>query len=217
MLKNANSYVSLWVKGSAKDASVTLRFLDTKTADPNDHPWRMDYTLVSTTKAPFDGKWYNVTIPLKSFLDVGSWDGVWINSQNKFDWTAVDKFQIVSERAALTGKEFWIDNISLERGSSPLTGNYEIGIQSEVSIYPNPASEKVNIRFFAPVPGTLEVTVHDLSGRLLQTLFSNNCTPGVQKIIWHINNQSKPVENGMYICKVKFNNKEITRKISIIN
>jgi endoglucanase len=217
MLKNANSYVSLWVKGSAKDASVTLRFLDTKTADPNDHPWRMDYTLVSTTKAPFDGKWYNVTIPLKSFLDVGSWDGVWINSQNKFDWTAVDKFQIVSERAALTGKEFWIDNISLERGSSPLTGNYEIGIQSEVSIYPNPASEKVNIRFFAPVPGTLEVTVHDLSGRLQQTLFSNNCTPGVQKIVWHINNQSKPVENGMYICKVKFNNKEITRKISIIN
>jgi len=217
MLKNANSYVSLWVKGSAKDASVTLRFLDTKTADPADHPWRMDYTLVSTTNAPFDGKWYNVTIPLKSFLDVGSWDGVWINSQNKFDWTAVDKFQIVSERAALTGKEFWIDNISLERGSSPLTGNYEIGIQSEVSIYPNPASEKVNIRFFAPVPGTLEVTVHDLSGRLQQTLFSNNCTPGVQKIVWHINNQSKPVENGMYICKVKFNNKEITRKISIIN
>ena len=101
MLKNANSNISLWVKSLAKDATVTLRFLDTKTADLTDHPWRMDYTLVSTTKAPFDGKWHNFTIPLKSFQYVGSWDGAWFNSQNKFDWKTVDKFQIVAERAAL--------------------------------------------------------------------------------------------------------------------
>jgi hypothetical protein len=177
----------------------------------------MDYTLVSTTKAPFDGKWYNVTIPLKSFQDVGSWDGAWFGSQNKFDWKAVDKFQIVAERAALNGKEFWFDDIKLVRGTGPLVGNHEIGIQTEMAIYPNPASEKVNIRFVAPVPGNLEVTVHDLSGRLLITLFSDYCTPGIKQIEWYTNDQSKHVENGMYICKVKFNNKEISGKISVIN
>jgi hypothetical protein len=90
----------------------------------------MDYTLTSTTKAPFDGKWYNVTIPLKSFQDVGSWDGAWFNTQNKFDWKAVDKFQIVAERAALTGKEFWFDEIKLVRGTGLLVSNHEIGLPS---------------------------------------------------------------------------------------
>jgi len=216
MLKNANSHISLWVKGSAKDASVTLRFLDTKTADPNDHPWRMDYTLVSTTKAPFDGKWYNVTIPLKSFQDVGSWDGTWINSQNKFDWTAVDKIQIVAERAALTGKEFWFDNIKLIRGESPLVGNRDIQIESEVAVYPNPASEKVHISFYTTRSGELEVTIHDLSGRLLNTLYKGNCNSGEQKLVWNLDSETKPVTTGIYICKLRLNNKEITQKISVI-
>jgi len=215
MMRNANSYISLWIKGSAKDASVTLRFLDTKTTDPNDHPWRMDYTLVSTTYAPFDGKWYNVTIPLKSFQDAGSWDGVWINSQNKFDWKAVDKFQIVSERGTLTGKEFWFDNTKLIRGESPLVGNMEIQIESEVSVYPNPASEKVHISFYATRTGKLEVTIHDLSGRMLKTLHNGDCTPGEQRLVWNLNSESASVQNGIYFCRIKFGNQEITRKISV--
>lgn len=217
MLRNANSFISLWIKGSAKDASITLRFLDTKTTDPSDHPWRMDYTIVSTTKAPFDGNWYNITIPLKSFQDVGSWDGSWFNSQNKFDWKNVDKFQIVSERGALTGKEFWIDNISLVRGSSPLTGIHDINLQGGISVYPNPASDIAIIKFYTTGHGKLEVTVHDLSGRLIKTLFADDCIPGDHQIDWDLNQQTEPVGNGIYICKIKFNDKVISGKISVIN
>lgn len=205
MLKNANSNISLWVKSLAKDATVTLRFLDTKTADLTDHPWRMDYTLVSTTKAPFDGKWHNFTIPLKSFQDVGSWDGAWFNSQNKFDWKTVDKFQIVAERAALTGNKFWFDNIKIVRGESPLVGNHEIQVESNVAVYPNPAPEKVNIRFYAALQGKLEVTIHDLSERLLKSLHNGDCTSGVladtlgmkleiEEINQKLQNQDKNIE-----------------------
>jgi endoglucanase len=216
MLKNANSFISLWVKGSAKDASVTLRFLDTKTADPTDHPWRMDYTLTSTTKAPFDGKWYNVTIPLKSFQDVGSWDGAWFNTQNKFDWKAVDKFQIVAERAALTGKEFWFDEIKLVRGTGLLVSNHEIGLPSEVAVFPNPASIKTAISFYAPAAGKLEISVHDLSGRLMKTIYTGTCTSGRQQFEWDLNDNSALVQSGIYLCKVQFNGRQITRKISVI-
>jgi endoglucanase len=215
MLRYAGSYISLWIKGSAKDASVTLRFLDTKTADPNDHPWRMDYTLMSTTNAPFDGKWYNITIPLKSFQDIGSWDGAWFSSQNKFDWKSVDKFQIVAEQAALSGKEFWLDNIKLIRGESPLVGNREIQIESEVNVYPNPASEKVKISFYAASPGKLEITIHDLSGRIIKTLYNGDCSAGVQQLIWNLNNETVLVQNGIYFCRIRFDNQEITRKISV--
>jgi hypothetical protein len=215
MLRYAESYISLWIKGSAKNASVTLRFLDTKTVDPNDHPWRMDYTLTSTTNAPFDGKWYNITIPLKSFQDIGSWDGAWFNSQNKFDWKAVDKFQIVAEQAALSGKEFWLDNIKLIRGESPLVGNREIQIESEVNVYPNPASEKVKISFYAASPGKLEITIHDLSGRIIKTLYNGDCSAGVQQLIWNLNNEKVLVQNGIYFCRIRFDNQEITRKISV--
>ena len=218
MLRNANSYISFWVKGSAKDASAVLRFIDTKTTDPNDHPWRMDYTLKSTNSAPFDDSWYNVQIPLKSFTDAGSWDNnTWYNSQKKFDWKAVDKFQIVAEQASLTGKEFWFDNIRLIRGSSPLTGNQEIGIQHEVIIFPNPASENVKILIFRPESELTEITIYDLTGRKVKTLLNKSGATNNVEYTWDLTNDlNSRVLNGIYFCKIRTKNKEITRKISVV-
>jgi len=217
LLINANSNLNLWVKGSAKDATIILRFIDTKTADPSDHPWRMDYTLASTTKAPFDGNWYNVIIPLKSFKDAGSWDGSWFDPQKKFDWKAVDKFQIVAERAALAGKEFWFDDIKVMRGESPLVGNTGIQATNKLSVFPNPASDRVNITFFAAKAGQLEVSIFDFSGRAIKTLYNSRCTAGEEHITWNLNNGQEVVKSGLYICKIKFNDKILTRKISVLH
>ena len=217
MLRNANSYISLWLKGFSKDASIVLRFIDTKTTDPTDHPWRMDYTVYSTTNAPFDGQWHNVTIPLKSFTDAGSWDGSWFDSQKEFDWKAVDKFQIVAERAPLTGIEFWFDNIKLVRGDSPLVSSRLIAINNEVDIFPNPVNDKLIVRYFARESGFLEVAFYDLLGRKLKSFQNNVLNSGKQSFIWDLSNESNiPVENGIYICKIKFNKKEFSRKISVI-
>jgi endoglucanase len=102
--------LDLWVRGNSPGARVEVRFLDTKTADPTDHPWRMG-KAIDQTNAAWDGQWHRVQIPLKSFVDRGSWDGAWFNPQGLFDWAAVDRFEIVSEYHSLVGMDFWFDDI----------------------------------------------------------------------------------------------------------
>jgi hypothetical protein len=48
---------------------------------------------------------------LNNFREHGSWDNRWFNPQGLFDWTAVDRFEIVSEYHALKGIQFWFDDI----------------------------------------------------------------------------------------------------------
>ena len=211
MLRNANSFVSLWVKGSVKDATVVLRFLDTKTSDPADHPWRMDYTLRSTSAAPFDGNWHNITFPLKSFTDAGSWDNAWFNSQKKFDWKAVDKFQIVAEQMDLIGKEFWFDDIRIVRGSSPLTGNKEIESQSEVTIFPNPAASSFHIDFTLSKQENVKVELYDLNGRLIQILVNENLPVGFNRKYVQLNNSQ--IKSGMYLIVFRSENNLVTKKL----
>ncbi len=217
VLRASNTTLSLWVKSSALGSNVVLRFLDTKTSDPADHPWRMDYTLTSKTSAPFDGNWHNVIIPLKSFVDVGSWDNAWFPSEKKFDWKAVDKFQIVAENMALTGKEFWFDDIHIIKGEpDPVISNVQ-DYQSEVSVYPNPVADKLQIDVFAQEEGRLDITVHDLSGRKLCDIYYGFISGGRQEFIWNLNSESGvELADGIYICRLRFNNSELTRKIVVL-
>ena len=102
--------LDFWVRGNSPGAKFDVRFLDTKTADPKDHPWRMRATIDQKVAA-WDGQWHHVQIPLKSFTEHGSWDGTWFTPQGLFDWAAVDRFEIVSEHHSFAGMDFWFDDI----------------------------------------------------------------------------------------------------------
>jgi endoglucanase len=216
LLRRSNTVLSLWVKATAKDASVVFRFLDTKTTDPTDHPWRMDYTLRSTAAAPFDSTWHQVVIPLKSFQDIGSWDNGWFNSQNKFDWKAVDKFQIVAEHAALTGKEFWFDNIELVKGELEPSFVNEIGLPVPAFLYPNPVSEQLNINIALPEAGFFSVAIFDLTGREISRVYENNHAAGTERITWDLTNHAgRKVANGIYLCKVTSGSNTFVMRFSV--
>lgn len=104
--------LDLWVRGDTPGARVEVRFLDTKTSDPLDHPWRMGMAIDQKTIA-WDGQWHHVQIPLKSFVERGSWDNAWFNPQGLFNWAAVDRFEIVSEYHSFVGMQFWFDDIRI--------------------------------------------------------------------------------------------------------
>ena len=217
VLRASNTTLSLWVKSSALGSNVVLRFLDTKTADPNDHPWRMDYTLSSKTSAPFDGNWHNVIIPLKSFIDVGSWDNAWFPSQKKFDWKAVDKFQIVAENMALTDKEFWFDEIRIIKGEPDPVISSVPEFHADFSIYPNPAKENIQISFNATTETELEMDIYDLTGRKIRSVYNGMCKIGQQHFSWDLSAESgNTVNNGIYFCRLKSNGTELTRKIFVL-
>jgi endoglucanase len=108
--------LDLWVRGDTPGARFDVRFLDTKTTDPRDHPWRMT-AVIDQKYGAWDGQWRHVQIPLKSFVDRGSWDNAWFNPQGAFNWAAVDRFEIVAEYHDFVGMQFWFDDIRVAKAA----------------------------------------------------------------------------------------------------
>ncbi len=105
--------LEFWVRGDSPGTSFDVRFVDSKTDDPVDHPWRMRKTI-NESLATWDGQWQLVRIPLSDFTEHGSWDdGSWFNPQGNFDWSAVDRFEIVAEHHDFEGIQFWFDDIQI--------------------------------------------------------------------------------------------------------
>jgi endoglucanase len=104
--------IDFQVRCAQPDARIDIRFMDTKTDEPGDHPWRMRHRIDQNI-TEWNGQWNHVRIPLKNFTEHGSWDDGWFNPAGKFDWTATDKFEIVAEYSNLEGIHFYFDNIRI--------------------------------------------------------------------------------------------------------
>ncbi len=195
--------LDFWVKADVPSSNVVLRFTDTKTSDPADHPWRMDYTLNSSV-VPFDGNWHHVEIPLKNFRDSGSWDNnTWYNSANKFDWKAVDRFQIVAENMSLSGKNFWFDNIKVN--GTPITGISEKENHVfQAKAYPNPFDGNTTIQYFIPASAHVNIAIYSLSGEKLVTLANRQEVQGIHQVKW---NAETVFAKGIYLCRIESDSK----------
>ncbi|MFB0525602.1 MAG: glycoside hydrolase family 5 protein [Phycisphaerae bacterium] len=110
--------VDFWVRGNNPSARFDLRFIDTKTEDPGDHPWRMRYGI-DRNIADWNGEWNHLQIPLNAFSEHGSWDNGWFNPIGAFDWTATERFEIVSEYGDLKGIHFYFDDIRVINPGPP--------------------------------------------------------------------------------------------------
>lgn len=201
-LRTLNYALDFWIKGDAAGSNIVARFIDTKTAVPGDHPWRMDYTITAS-KVPWDGNWHHVNIPLKSFIDIGSWDGAWFSSTNSFDWTAVDRFQFVSENMNFTGRQFWIDNILI-------TDRKDLSIEDEVfsgkmkvNVFPNPASESIHIFSERKID---RITIYDITGREVLSLF-----PEKEQVYVSLHSFKK----ACYLIKSKIDNETVVTRLII--
>jgi len=111
--------LDFWIRCDQSGAQIDVRFIDTKTDEPGDHPWRMRHRI-DQNLAEWNGQWNHVRIPLREFSEQGSWDDGWFNPAGKFDWTAVDKFEIVAEYGDLEGIHFYFDNIRIIESGAPV-------------------------------------------------------------------------------------------------
>ena len=102
--------IDFWVRCNSPSAKIDIRFIDTKTDDRTDHPWRMGYTI-DRNIADWNGQWNHLQIPLSEFSEHGSWDNGWFGPIGAYDWAATESFQIVAEYGDLKGIHFYFDDI----------------------------------------------------------------------------------------------------------
>jgi endoglucanase len=153
----ANGYaLDLMVRGNQPGVAFDIRFIDTKTTDPGDHPWRIRITL-DEQAVDWDSRWHHLHIPLQNFAEQGSWDnGAWYNPQGKFDWSAIDRFEIVAEQQALPDTKLWFDNIQITDldtarvyvatpFSENPTSTAQLAFDLDLRIFPNPAADRLTI------------------------------------------------------------------------
>jgi endoglucanase len=227
-LADSGYAVSFLVRGNTPGAKFDIRFIDTKTSDPNDHPWRMNYTL-DENSANWDGKWHKVYIPLKNFIDQGSWDNAWYGPIGAFDWQAVDRFDIVAEHSDLKGKAFWFDNISVTNMDTIQindTSTFELpanlskinsGNYTSCNVYPNPVNNSATICYTLIDKENVDISIFNLSGQKVKSIINTNQQPGDYLVTWNTDNDNgNKVSRGVYICRILISDKVITSKITVI-
>jgi endoglucanase len=198
-LKDHDFELVFKARGNSPSAKFDVRFIDTKT-DANDHPWRMGITLDNSMLA-MDGQWHEVRVLLSSLIEKGSWDNAWFNPQGLFDWTVIDRFEIVPEHQALAGIEFSFDDVAVV-GEEIVLSTEE---QSRLSVdaFPNPANESVVIEFVSSDPIPSRVVILNLMGQEIYSAASSRMTVGKSQVIWKCQNKTgERVPAGLYLIKV---------------
>ena len=176
--------VSLYIKGEAPGDTIDIRFIDTDTEDPNDHPWRMSYTIDGTITS-WDGNWHRLIIPLNDFHDSGAWEDAWFAPIGAFDWTAVDRFEIVAEHHDLHNRTLWFDNIAVIDQSS-------VDLEEEklpddfvlYQNYPNPFNPSTKIKYVLPRDCVVDLRIFDILGRQVAVLNSGYQKAGEHETIF---------------------------------
>lgn len=130
-------------------------------------------------------------------IDMSAYDGA---SELVVRFTAVADF----------GNNMYIDNINI-------TGTFvsaveDAIVESNVSVFPNPASSTVNVGFSMVKANNVSVQVYDVTGKLVTTLLDNQVLgAGDQNVQW-----KNPASTGLYFVKIRTEEGEITRKVSVV-
>ncbi len=213
----ANDFVlSFWLRAEGQRTSFDVRFVDTKTNDANDHPWRMKATI-SSDEINWNGLWQEIRIPLKDFKEGGSWDNGWFNPQGKFDWRHIDRFEIVAEQNSMSGSRLWFDDIRVTNSQVIGIKQNKIPVINQFAlfrIYPNPFNSRIRIKFDILHPMPVRLEIFNIRGQRVRTLLKKILAKGSYSFIWNgCDDQGKLLPGGLYLVRLKTSGQSHTQKI----
>lgn len=213
----SNNYaLDMMVRGNISGIKFDIRFMDTKTSDPLDHPWRMRTTISDATSG-WDKSWHHLHIPLTQFTEHGSWDNnTWYTPTGKFDWSTIDRLEIVSEYGSMDGKEVWFDNIMItDQDTATVVEGGTLGLDSRLvpvnslslSLMPNPVKESTTITVYVPKSGPAIVSIYSVNGRKITDIVNKNLPEGIFTIQWNgKDDHGNKVPAGIYFCCLSTSN-----------
>ncbi len=204
--------IDFMVRGNLPAINFDLRFIDSKTEEPGDHPWRMGITI-DENKSPWDRKWHHLYIPLSVLEEKGSWDNnTWYDPAGKFDWSAIDRLEISIETAVTAGEQIWIDNLHITNLDTAIVrASDELGVEQindlsslNLKVIPNPVIYTASISYTLPSESRVSLSIYSLTGIKIRTLTDDIQIPGEHFSTWDGRSDSgSQVQKGLYICILK--------------
>jgi len=83
--------------------------------------------------------------------------------------------------------------------------------------YPNPFNPSTTISYILPAPGHVQLTVHDVRGKLVATLAQGPAPSGRSTVIWDgFDAGGHRVASGTYFCRIESPAGVRTRKMVLI-
>ena len=219
LLVELGDSLDFWIRGNHNHAKLDLRLLDTKTADPDDHPWRMVFTIEEPL-VEWNGHWNHVRILLSDFSEQGSWDdNQWYEPVGEFDWKAIDQFQIAADHHSLQGMEFFIDQIRItgpaagNQGEDPnLTKAFRL-----LENYPNPFNEGTTIPFDLKEAYPAQLLIFNVSGQQVFEADLTSLQMGRNEFEWNgKDTDGQVLASGIYFYRLEVDGQQQTRRMLLL-
>jgi hypothetical protein len=111
----------------------------------------------------------------------------------------------------------WVNNVASGAHNSKMTSTEldQTAAHSEASltVYPNPFADMTSVQIYATEGGQTSVNVYDLSGKLVQSLFSGVMDAGTSRT-FKLN--AATLTPGLYLVRFASKNKMINKKITLL-
>jgi hypothetical protein len=138
-------------------------------------------------------------------------------SDQTFPATYLSKGKLFTtwENEEVVGLETNIIATVLSLDTLAKSGNFDNHILHQN--YPNPFNSGTTIHFNLPLSGHLTLRIYNVNGQLIQILLNEWKMAGSYTIYWNgLNENGQIVGNGLYFCKLKFENVEETRRMLLM-
>ena len=112
-------------------------------------------------------------LPLDSFVEHGAWDGVWHEPERRFDWSLVDRLEIVAEHHDLVGQRFLFDDLRLVApdGTAVALAASDRSLDYALEAnYPNPFNANTVLRHRLGKRSPVDLSVYNAVGQRVRTL-----------------------------------------------
>jgi hypothetical protein len=149
---------------------------------------------------------------------IGFEQGIWQNNtwqQLNFDLSSVssgsmsvDRVVFFFDQGMVNWDKYYIDDLGLS--AAPVTV-LENSSEFEISSYPVPAKEDINIAFTISKNSSVLIELIDINGRVLETFINKNLSPNTYSYKTH-----KTLNQGLYLIKSTINNSVYTHKVEVI-
>ena len=118
------------------------------------------------------------------------------------------------ENAVVTGANGTIilynASVGIEDSSEPIN-------DTKLFLYPNPVQTSTEIRFTLNTPANVELALYDLSGRIVNSIFSGMRTAGNHTVQFPCRTQSGDLlPSGVYICVLSTDNRTVSQPMILI-